>query len=275
MISKWHRSLLGLALIASPVAAQEPTTRPASKGTYVLVHGAWAGGWEWKGIGERLTAAGWTVYRPTLTGQGERVHLADDRVDANLHVTDVVNTILFEDLHDVVLMGHSYGGVVVTGVVDRVPERIKAVVYVDAFVPEDGESANAVRGRPATTTAPTTGPAFLNPAGWPYPPDRKPPYIVPMATKAFATVLSLKNPAARRVPATYILTVDPGKTPEQDMFFQSYQRAKARGWAAWVMEADHVPHLSKPAELMPLLERAPVEAKAQDRAAATQGAAGN
>jgi pimeloyl-ACP methyl ester carboxylesterase len=259
----WLRMGVGsLFLAASCVLAQQTesrTTSPATaKETFVLVHGAWAGGWEWKGIGQRLLADGYTVYRPTLTGQGERVHLATDSTDVNTHITDVVNTILFEDLHDVILMGHSYGGVVVTGVVDKIPDRIKAVIYVDAFVPEDGESANAVVGRSRT---PTTGPAFLNPAGWPYPPDRKPPYIVPMPAKAFSTPLSLKNADARKVPGVYILTVDRGKTPEQDMFYKSYERARSRGWPIHVMEADHVVHLSKPDELLKLLEAAPGEAR--------------
>jgi pimeloyl-ACP methyl ester carboxylesterase len=221
------------------------------------VHGAWAGGWEWKRVGELLRADGYTVYRPTLTGQGERVHLANENIDLNIHITDVVNTILFENLHDVVLMGHSYGGMVVTGVTDRIPDRIKAVVYVDAFVPNDGEAANALAGRARPTTAP-----FFYPAGWPPPPGKLPPYIVPQPAKTFTTPISLKNPAAKSVPVAYILTVDRGKEPEQDMFFKSYERAKERGWTTWIMEGDHVVNVSHPAELTKLLERAPVEAKA-------------
>lgn len=267
----WH-GVLAAAVLACGTSAfgQAPGNAPGvtqsatKKETYVLVHGAWAGGWEWKAFGQRLLADGHTVYRPTLTGQGERVHLASESIDVNTHVTDVVNTILFEDLHDVVLVGHSYGGVVVTGVVDKIPDRIKAVVYVDAFVPEDGESANAVVGRrPPGSGGAGAMPAFLNPAGWPYPPERKPPYIVPMPAKTFSTPLSLKNADSKKVPGVYILTVDPGKKPEQDMFYKSYERAKARGWATHVMEADHVPHLNKPDELLKLLEQAPAEAVAE------------
>lgn len=222
------------------------------KDTYVLVHGAWAGGWEWKQVGERLQGHGHNVYRATLTGQGERVHLARPDTDLNTHITDVVNLILFEDLHDVVLTGHSYGGMVITGVVDRIPDRIKRVVYIDAAVPENGETANVAIGRP---NQPPGTQAAMNPPGWPYPPDRTPPYIVPQPWGAFNTPLVLKqSDVAVRIPTTYILTVDKGNRPEQDMFYRAYQRAQARGWKTRIMEGDHVVNISQPAALVELLE---------------------
>jgi len=110
--------------------------------TFVLVHGGWGGGWEWRLVADRLQANGHAVYRPTLTGMGERRHLARPEVDLDTHITDIVNVIEHEDLRDVVLAGQSYGGAVVTGVADRVPDRIRRLVYVDAFVPRDGESVN-------------------------------------------------------------------------------------------------------------------------------------
>ena len=110
------------------------------KYTFVVVHGATAGGWEWKRTGKFLTDDGHTVYRATLTGLGERMHLNSPDIDLQTHINDVVNLILFEDLHDVVLTGHSYGGMVITGVMDRVPERIRHVVFLDAAVPDDGMS---------------------------------------------------------------------------------------------------------------------------------------
>jgi pimeloyl-ACP methyl ester carboxylesterase len=112
----------------------------AEKHTFVLVHGATAGGWEWKRCGKFLTDGGHTVDRATLTGLGERMHLNSTNVDLQTHINDVVNLILFEDLRDIVLTGHSYGGMFITGVMDRVPERIKHVVFLDAAVPEDGMS---------------------------------------------------------------------------------------------------------------------------------------
>ena len=99
--------------------------------TYVLVGGGWLGGWCWKGVARRLREEGHDAYPVTLTGLGERVHLASPAVGLDTHITDVVNLIEFEDLHDIVLLGHSYAGLVVTGVADRVPERISQLVYLD------------------------------------------------------------------------------------------------------------------------------------------------
>jgi pimeloyl-ACP methyl ester carboxylesterase len=107
--------------------------------TYVLVHGAWHGSWCWPRVSSRLRAGGHEVFTPTLTGLGEREHLAKDDVNLDTHVTDVVKLLEFEDLNDVVLVGHSYGGFVVTGVVDEAASRLKAVVYLDAFVPPAGD----------------------------------------------------------------------------------------------------------------------------------------
>jgi pimeloyl-ACP methyl ester carboxylesterase len=108
--------------------------------TYVLVHGGWHGGWCWKKVTPLLRAAGHEVYTPTLTGVGERSHLLSDAVDQEMHLRDIINVLEYEDLREVILVGHSYGGMVITGVVDRVPERIAHLVYLDAFVLEDGQS---------------------------------------------------------------------------------------------------------------------------------------
>ena len=136
------RPILSIALLAGLLwaAAFGTQAAPAEKQTFVLVHGATAGAWEWKRTGQFLADDGHTVYRATLTGLGEREHLNSPDIDLQTHINDVVNLILFEDLHDVVLTGHSYGGMVVTGVMDRIPERIRHVVFLDAAVPQDGQS---------------------------------------------------------------------------------------------------------------------------------------
>jgi pimeloyl-ACP methyl ester carboxylesterase len=105
---------------------------------YVLVGGGWLGGWCWQRVARRLREEGHDAYPVTLTGLGERVHLATPEVNLETHITDVVNLIEFEDLHDVVLLGHSYAGLVVTGVADRVPERIAQLVYLDTGAFPDG-----------------------------------------------------------------------------------------------------------------------------------------
>jgi pimeloyl-ACP methyl ester carboxylesterase len=107
--------------------------------TFVLVHGAWHGGWCWRHVAPRLRQAGHDVQAPSLTGLGERAHLARPGLDLDVHVQDVVALLDMEDLSDVVLVGHSYGGMVVTGAADRDPTRIRRLVYLDAFVPEDGK----------------------------------------------------------------------------------------------------------------------------------------
>lgn len=109
--------------------------------TFVLVHGAWHGGWCWRPISDLLTADGHTVFRPTLTGLGDRSHLISREVGLSTHVQDVVAMLEMEDLFDVVLVGHSYAGMVITGVADRVPERIAHLIYYDAFLPDSGQCA--------------------------------------------------------------------------------------------------------------------------------------
>jgi pimeloyl-ACP methyl ester carboxylesterase len=107
--------------------------------TYVLVHGAWHGGWCWGRISHALNATGSTVYTPTLTGLSDRAHLASPETDLTTHIADILGVLEMEDLTDVVLVGHSYGGIVVTAVADRAADRIAHLVYLDAIVPRDGQ----------------------------------------------------------------------------------------------------------------------------------------
>ncbi|TMI71981.1 MAG: alpha/beta hydrolase [Bacillati bacterium ANGP1] len=106
--------------------------------TFVLVPGFWLGGWCWQRVARQLRYGGHDVYPVTLTGLGERVHLATPQVDLETHITDVVNLIKFEDLRDVILVGHSGGGVVITGVADRIPNRLSQLVYLDSSPVPDG-----------------------------------------------------------------------------------------------------------------------------------------
>ena len=107
--------------------------------TYVLVHGAWHGGWCWSRVGRALKASGNDVYSPTLTGLGERAHLASREINLETHIADVLGVIVEEDLTNIVLVGHSYGGIVVTAVADRAAQRIARLVYLDAVVPRDSQ----------------------------------------------------------------------------------------------------------------------------------------
>ena len=106
---------------------------------FVLVHGAWCGGWVWRDVADILRAAGHDVFTPTLSGMGDRSHLLTGDIDLQTHIQDIVSTIEYERLSDVALVAHSYGGMVATGVADRIPDRIDALIYLDAALPEDGQ----------------------------------------------------------------------------------------------------------------------------------------
>jgi pimeloyl-ACP methyl ester carboxylesterase len=252
-------TMLGFTGLAGFVArAADTNGTPAAgnqKFTYVIVHGAWGGGWDWKQVDDLLTADGHKVYRPTLTGLGEHSNLASTNIDLDTHIQDIVNVILWENLHDVVLVGHSYGGMVITGVADRVPDRIKQVIYINALVPENGESADMIHVH-KKNDAPTRD-GFIIPT-WVVgnPP---PPHDVPQSAKTTREPISLKNQdVAMKIPTTYILSVEKGKTPEQEEdFYRFYQRAKAHGWTTVIMEGDHNVQRSHPKELVQLLESAP------------------
>jgi pimeloyl-ACP methyl ester carboxylesterase len=117
-----------------------------SQKTFVLVHGAWHGGWCWARVAKLLRAQGHIVFTPTLTGLGERAHLLKAGIDLSTHVTDVVNAMKWEALSDVVLCGHSYGGMVISGVAEQMPDAISSIVFLDAFVPRDGEAVTDLTG---------------------------------------------------------------------------------------------------------------------------------
>ena len=244
--------LLGGLVCAVALAAAEPT--PATPPPILVsVHGAWGGGWQMKKVAPLLEAKGWKVYRPTLSGLGEHYNTASPDIGLTTHIDDIVNFILFEDLHDVVLLGHSYGGMVITGVADRIPERIKKLIYLDAFLPTDGESVKAIMNAHNFDITKMTKDGFIVP-NW-VKPGKPPPIDVPHPLKTFTDPIVLKNQAAAaKIPAVYILTVDPGKQPAEDEFFPFSERAKARGWPVVIMEADHVPMWRKPEATAELLD---------------------
>jgi pimeloyl-ACP methyl ester carboxylesterase len=111
-----------------------------SANTFVLVHGAWHGGWAWRRVADRLRARGHVAFTPTLTGLGERVHLLQPGINASLHIADVLGLVRFEQLDDFVLVGHSYGGCVVSGLAEALPNAIRSIVFLDAFIPDNGDA---------------------------------------------------------------------------------------------------------------------------------------
>jgi pimeloyl-ACP methyl ester carboxylesterase len=175
--------------------------------TFVLVHGAFHGGWCWQRVAASLRAEGHAVYTPTLTGLGERSHLLTPDTGLDTHITDVASVLCFEDLSDIVLVGHSYGGMVVTGAADRAPARVGHLVYLDAAIPVAGESLLAIAPVPMESNLASSivvdgarvvpfGREQLGLLGLTEPADRAfaEPKITPQPWKTFAEPLTVTNP---------------------------------------------------------------------------------
>ena len=249
-----RKSLFAVLLVivfSGELNGQTAEVETSSKPTIVIVHGAWGGGWAFKKVESLLRQKGFDVYRPQLTGQGDRVHLARPDIGLNTHIDDVVNTILYEDLRDIVLVGHSYGGMVISGVADRVPDRIRRLVYLDAMVPNDGDSVTGLMRGAGDFLKQMTKGDYVVPV-W-VKPDQPPPHDVPQSLKTFTDAIVLKNEAARKLPVTYILTVEKGKEAKDDDFFPHSVRAKERGWSMLQLASDHNPQWSAPEALAGML----------------------
>jgi pimeloyl-ACP methyl ester carboxylesterase len=224
--------------------------------TFVLVHGAWRGSWCWKRVRTALQSRGHDVFTPTLTGVGERSHLLSPDVNLETHINDIVNLLQWEELTDVVLCGHSYGGCVISGAADRVPNRIGALVYLDAFVLENGQCLY-------DTLPPAQRDLQLDLTrqhgdGWKVPPI--PPEVFnvnardrewvnrqctaqPLAT--FQQALELRGRSAVAIPTTFILANGWTDSP----FPAFYERAKVKGWNTLTIPCGHDVMLDRPEEL--------------------------
>ncbi len=228
--------------------------------TFVICHGAWQAGWAWKKVRPIVRAAGHEIFTPTYTGLGERGHQASPAVDLDTHINDVLSVLDYEDLRDVVLVGHSYGGMVATGVADRAADRVARLIYVDAFVPSNGQSLFDLL--PAQLRADRQEAARVQGDGWLVPPPPAPPADTPPADVAwitahrrwqplrtFAQPIVLKN-SDRTLPRTYIYCKR--ITPE-DRFGPLARRAKSEpGWKYFEIDASHSPNVTAPEPLVDL-----------------------
>jgi pimeloyl-ACP methyl ester carboxylesterase len=227
--------------------------------TYLVAHGAWSAGWAWKKMRPLLRARGHELYTPTHTGLGERSHLASPDIDLETHIADILGVLQAEDLKNVILIGHSYGGMVATGVADRARERIAALVYVDAFAPRDGDSVFSLT--PDRRTAMIEA-AAKNGDGWKMPPSPMPPDTpeadqawamprrVPQSLKTFEQKLRLHH-GELTLPRHFIYCT---RRPPDDRFRQFYERAKREGWGHHEIDASHNPHITAPDVLSTLLD---------------------
>jgi pimeloyl-ACP methyl ester carboxylesterase len=227
---------------------------------FILVHGAWHGSWCWKRVRKALQARGHEVFTPTLTGVADRSHLLSPQVNLTTHIQDVVNLIQWEELSNVVLCGHSYGGCVISGVADRIPDRLAALVYLDAFVLEDGESLHDML--PAEQRNLQLEAARRDGEGWKVPPIPAEVFNVnandrawvnrqctmqPIATFQQALELSGRGDAVKDI--TFILATGFEDSP----FPAFYNRAKAKGWKTLTVACGHDVMLDRPEELTSVL----------------------
>jgi len=138
MLAATAASAIALSTLGNVAKGAE--MQQSKKATFVLVHGAWHGGWAWKKLTPLLRAAGHEVFAPTLTGMGERSHLINPQINLDTHIQDITNLLAYEDLQNVILVGHSYAGMVISGVAAKAGERLAQLVYLDAFLPDNGKS---------------------------------------------------------------------------------------------------------------------------------------
>jgi pimeloyl-ACP methyl ester carboxylesterase len=234
-------------------------TSPVAK-TFLVCHGAWSAGWAWKKMHPLMQAAGHRLLTPSYTGLGERAHLANPSIDLETHIEDILNFIKYEDISDIVLIGHSYGGMVATGVADRARDRVNQLIYLDAFVPDDGQSLldlNEVARQPMLERAGSGG-------GWRIPPNPTPPDTAPadvawlterrvdMPIKCFEMPLKLLH-GELTLPRNYIYAT---RITPADTFGRFAARAKSEpGWCYHEIDASHSPNVTAPEALMTLLQK--------------------
>ena len=229
--------------------------------TFLLLHGAWHGGWCWGKVAPRLRAAGHSVFSPTFTGVSDRAHLLSPLVDLSTHIDDVVRLIDAEDLEDVILVGHSYAGMVVAGVVERRPESIRTRVHLDAFVPRSGESA--VDLLPDTVAhhyrESVNGPGF----GWLIPPRSLEvlgvsaaedlqwltPRLTPQPWATYTEPVRL-SARERGVPGVFIEC-----TSWMRVFTPQADRARDLGWSLHELETGHEAMVTAPERLAQILDQ--------------------
>ena len=220
---------------------------------FVLVHGGWDGGWAWRAVARELQSAGHEVFTPTVTGSGERVHLAGPDVDLNTHILDVVNVLRYENLANVILVGISYGGMIITGVAEQVPERLNQLIYLDALVPQNGQSLSDLVGPEFMAWFDERARALGG--GWRVPldppdADRRTDFLV----KAAKQPLTVRNPDAARLKHTYVLhTAKPPDDPLGPIMARIANRVRAEGWNYRELATEHFPILDKPHEVATLL----------------------
>lgn len=263
--SRRRAVLAGMGVVAfgavTGAGALCATQATGTRGPMVLVHGAWHGGWCWKKVSPLLAASGHMVYTPTLTGLGDRAHLARLDVDLETHIQDVLAFLEMEDLNDVMLVGHSYAGFVISAVAERAPARVRSLVYLDAFVPESGKTLLDYIPQPERRTA-------MAKAG------RETGYVLPIPLKVFGVTrdedlawanprivrqpfgtfeqpVRLAEPAARGLPRAFIACTDPA-SGTFDQFAAVIK--KDSSWKFYDLPTGHDAMITDPQGLVRILQ---------------------
>jgi pimeloyl-ACP methyl ester carboxylesterase len=257
-----RRSFLAATAGVAAAAAAPATAVAAPAKTFVLVHGAWHGGWCWSKVASILRGRGHSVFTPTQTGLGERSHLLSKSIDLDVFITDIANVLKWEDLNDVVLVGHSFGGNAVSGVADRMRDRIRSLVYLDAVVLENGQSVfsqlpkDVVEAR--TKAAQETSGGLSIPA----PPPSAfgitdaaqaqsvASRLTPHPFYTYVSPLKLENKVGNALPASYIVCTD----PIYKVLETSRNWVKAAGWKMVEIRAGHDAMVIAPERLAELLD---------------------
>jgi len=249
-----RRSLLKTTAMGFPLAAHELRPVLAQSGstrTFVLAHGAWHGGWCWKRVADRLRAKGHAVYTPSFTGMGDRIHLLNKELTINTFVEDLVQVIISEELTEVVLVGHSFGGIPISGAADRIPDRIARLIYLDALIIESGRSAISyfppdVEARVKAAAKATNGLAVAVPdqlpAVWGLGKPGDPDYdwvrrrLAPHPFATYTTTLTLQAKVGNNLPRTYVHCTQPSYPILED------SRRLVRSWEGWQWVDLAAPH---------------------------------
>lgn len=251
----------GLPALAASLAATPALSRAAGKPaakTYVLAHGSWHGGWCWRPVAERLRAQGHRVFAPSFTGMGDRAHLLARNITIDTFVEDLVQVIETEELENVILVGHSFGGIPISGVADRIPQRIAHLVYFDSIVLQSGQNAFSVYpkadadGRIAAASKATDGLAVPIPdplpGAWGLK-DGTPEQawvkrrLTPHPLASYTTPLTLRHAVGNGRPRTYIHCTE----PELAVLEASRQWVKSQSGWNWIdLAAPHEAHITHP-----------------------------
>lgn len=245
--------------------AQTATAASHTPRNYVLAHGSWHGGWCWKEVAHALRAKGHRVFTPSYTGMGDRAHLINKDITIDTFIEDLIQVIQTEELEDVILVGHSFGGIPITGVADRIPEKIGHLVYFDAIVLENGQSAFSnypkadADARIAAASKATNGLAVPVPnplpEAWGIPSNTaEHEWVVrrlsPHPLASYTTELKLKHPIGNNRPKTYINCTEPllGVLADSKALVKSQEN-----WGWIDLAAPHEAHITHPTELSQIL----------------------